>query len=822
MKVSEIVEGIRVEPNNIYLTPPNKNVAIINGRLYLVEPIKNNGINLPIDYFFKSMSQFLKEKAICIILSGTASDGTQGLKVVKEQGGMAMVQSPESAKYDGMPRSAISTGLVDFILPVEKMPAAILKYIQTPYIGGIRRAIVTNHQYPEYIPKVFAHIQAATGHDFSQYKQNSIRRRIERRMAVHQIDNISDYEKYISNTPVEIEILFKDILIGVTNFFRNAEAFKFLRLKAVPELLESRDNNSQLRIWVVGCSTGEEAYSIAILFLEAMNKLKKHLNIQIYATDIDPQAIDYARAGIYPESIAADLSKKRLNQYFLKENNYYKVKKQVREMIIFAIQDIIKDPPFSKMDLISCRNLLIYMDNELHKKVLSLFHYALNEEGLLFLGPSETIGDFNDLFQSLSSKWKIYKHRGRMGELSVKYPDIPYYQSFISQGDNKKRIPVKVDIQDAAERIIIENYSPSCVLINERFDIVHFIGKTDKYLEPPRGKASFNILKMARESLRFKLNTALHNAIKQKMVITYDSLQIKYNNEIRIIDLTVRPLIDADMPAGFMMVIFHDKTPLEKPGQKKGRKVIKNETDSVVARLEQELLSTKEHLQSTIEEMETSNEELKSTNEEMQSINEELQSTNEELETSKEELQSTNEELVTVNNELQKKVDELSQVNNYINNLLASTDIGTIFLDTNHRIKLFTPAMTKIFNLLQTDIGRPISDITTKLKYENLVKDAEEVLNTLIKKEVEVQDKKSNWFTVHILPYRTTENVIDGIVMTFVDINSIRYGKKLEKELAEGKKLHEGLKRDKENLQELVDQRTAELNREITKSKKKK
>lgn len=800
MKISEIEDGMKIEPNRVYLNPPNKNVVIVDGTLQLLPLVKTDGINLPIDCFFRSMAEELGEKAICIILSGTATDGTLGLKAVKGEGGIAMVQDPNSAKYDGMPRSAIATGLVDFILPVENIPGELVKYIQTPYIEGPRKVQISDDQFTNCTRKVFALVRSATGHDFSHYKQNTIRRRIERRMAVHQIDKISDYVKYLQNTPPEVDTLFKDMLIGVTNFFRDPEAFKFLEEKAIPDMLKTRSPGTQIRIWTVGCSTGEEAYSTAILLSEVMDKLKEHFDIQVFATDIDSQAIEYARMGVYPDSIAADVSEERLNKFFIKVENTYKVKKQVRETIVFAVQNVIKDPPFSKIDMVVCRNLLIYMDSDLQKRILPLCHYTLNKEGILFLGPSESIGEFTDLFQPIDRKWKIYKHKNHVVENLAEHPGLPFFYHLEPGKNEKKMMPVETDIHNVAERVILEHYAPAGVLVNERYEIVHFIGKTDRYLEPPTGKASFNITKMAREGLRFKLSTALQNAFRQKKITSYNGLRIKYNNEFRVVDLTVRPLNDINMPPGYILVIFDDITPPETPVRKKGKTTVKDGSDPVVVSLEQELESTKEHLQSTIEEMETSNEELKSTNEEFQSVNEELQSTNEELETSKEELQSTNEELVTVNTELQNKVDELSEVNNDINNLLASTDIGTIFLDTDICIKRFTPAMTKIFNLLRTDIGRPISHITSKIRYDDPHKDAREVLKTLIRKEVEVQDANGNWFAMRISPYRTTENVIDGVVMTFVDISLLKEGEhKLKEEVKERKKAEKAL-RESEDL----------------------
>jgi len=774
MEVLEMQDGMKIHPNRVYLNPADKNVVIINGALQLMIPVKTGSINLPIDCFFRSMAEDLGEKAICIILSGTATDGTLGLKAVKGEGGIAMVQDPESAKYDGMPRSAIATGVVDFILSVEKIPGELIKYVRAPYIGAPKKIRVADDKFGNYVQKVFSLIRTATGHDLSHYKQTTIRRRIERRMAVHQIDRMSNYVKYLQETPAEVDILFKDMLIGVTNFFRDPDAFSVLKDEVFPSILKAKEPESSIRIWTVGCSTGEEAYSIAILLSEAMDTLRHHLNIQIFASDIDAQAIDHARAGIYPDSIAADVSQERLHKFFVKEDNTYTVKKQLREMIIFATQNVIKDPPFSKIDLVSCRNLLIYMDSELQKKVLPLCHYTLNPEGILFLGPSESIGEFTDLFQPVDSKWKIFKRKDFFVEKAADYPTMPFYHGPRFNGGKEEKQPTEADIHNVAERVILDYYAPPGVLVNEKYEIVHFMGNTDRFLKTPTGKASFNVQKMAREGLRLKLSTALHNAVRQKKTISYDSLRIKQDNVYRVVDLTVRPLTEMGHARDYMLVMFDDKTPPDKPP--KGKKAMKDDPAPIVTSLERELESTKEHLQTTIEEMETSNEELKSTNEELQSVNEELQSANEELETSKEELQSTNEELVTVNTELQNKVDELSQANNDINNLLASTEIGTIFLDTDLYIKRFTPAMTKIFNLIQSDIGRSISDITSRFKNYDLNSDAKDVLRTLVKKEVEVQDGEGNWFAMRISPYRTTENVIDGVVLTFVDITQAKKG----------------------------------------------
>ncbi|MBU2646986.1 PAS domain-containing protein [bacterium] len=778
MKVVGIENGMKIEPDHIYLNPPDRNVVAENGRLLLMMPLKTGGLNLPIDCFFRSMAADLGEKAICIILSGTATDGTLGLKAVKGEGGIAMVQEPNTAKYDGMPRSAIATGVVDVILPVEMLPGKLLKVARAPYISNKPKPKSIDDRFKAYIQTIFALIRHSAGHDLSHYKHTTIHRRIERRMAVHQIDRIADYVTFLEKNPAEVDILFKDMLIGVTSFFRDVEAYRILEEEILPALLNSREPDSLLRIWIVGCSTGEEAYSLAILLLEVMDRVKKRQNFQIFASDIDAAAIGQARLGVYPDSIAADVSEERLRRYFVKEDSIYRIKKQIREMIVFAQHNVIMDPPFSKIDLVSCRNLLIYMDSPLQKKVLPLFHYTLRADGLLFLGTSESIGEFTDLFRPLDTKWKIFRKLELFSGKRGDYPAMPFYYS---QGhpQSQPRAQMEQDIQSVAEKVILSNYALPGVLVNRQYDIIHFLGKTDRFLETPIGKASFNVLSMAREGLRTKLSTALNKAVKEKKTCSCEAVRVRHNDDIRIISLTVRPLLEVTTPGAFFLVMFDEKSRVSKTTPANGQKPIAGDPDPALTSLEQELDATREHLQTTIEELETSNEELKSANEELQSVNEELQSTNEELETSKEELQSTNEELVTVNTELQQRVNELSVAHNDINNLLASTEIGTVFLDIDLNIRRFTPAITKIFNLIVTDVGRSILDITASVPFDMLYADMQHVLETLEKTEREIQDRHGLWYSVRINAYRTIDNVIDGVVMTFTNITKVRQTEKL-------------------------------------------
>ena len=770
MQVAEIQDGMKIEPNCIYLNPPNKDVSIMNGKLYLLDPTQARGARMSIDAFFRSLAECQGDKAICIVLSGTGTDGTFGLKSVKGAGGMAMAQEEAQARYDSMPKSAIDTGLVDYVLPVEKMAGELIKYVKHPYIESSEKAPNIKEKFENDTQKIFMLIRSNTGHDFSHYKQNTIHRRIERRMAVHQLGKISDYVHYLQDNPIEIKTLFKDLLITVTNFFRDAKAFDALDKKVVTAILETRPRDTNIRVWVPGCATGEEAYSVAMLFDEVMQTLKKHFNVQIFATDIDKEAIEKARLGVYPDSIAADVSAKRLKRFFVPQENAYRIKKQIREMVVFAVQSITKDAPFSKLDLVCCRNLLIYLDSTLQKKVLPLFHYTLNPGGFLFLGTSETIGDFSDRFSPVDMKWKIFKRKDAIVNRGAEFPAKPFYEAAEPAKAKKKAVPTAANIRQMAERAILDSYAPPCVLIDEKLDILYCHGETDKYLTLPIGEPSFNILKMAREDIRYKLSNLLRRAAKEQSIIISEGVNIRYNDEMETVRIIVRPVTELPMIEGFMMVTFESKPPAGAAGEKKKKPAVKKSAEPRLAALEQELQSTKEYLQTTIEELETSNEELKSTNEELQSTNEELQSTNEEMETSREELQSTNEELQTVNAELQDKVGQLSGANNDLNNLMSSTEIATIFLDNDLCIKRFTPKMTNVFKLIGTDVGRPVSDIMHTLDYHDLTKDVREVLDNLGRIEKELRSKDGTWFLVRILPYRTVDNAIDGVVVTFIDV----------------------------------------------------
>ncbi len=775
MSVSLVEDGMKVHPNAVYVIPPNKSMAILHGVLHLMTPAMSGGFKLPVDLFFRSLANDQGSNAIGIILSGTGSDGTLGLKEIRGQGGMVMVQDPGTASYDGMPRSAQTTGMVDYILPPEKMPEQLLNY--TKHIAIRKEAKITPiaGNIPEALQKILILVRNQTGHDLSLYKPNTICRRIERRMNIHQITTIENYVRYLEQNSHEVVILFKELLIGVTSFFRDPEAFKALKEKVLPALLKGKPKDFYLRVWIPGCSTGEEPYSLAITLREYMQEHKHDFKVQIFATDIDHDAIEKARSGIYPVSIAADVNPDCLEQFFTHEDTIYRVKKDIREMVIFAVQNVINDPPFTKLDLICCRNLLIYLSSELQKKLVPIFHYSLKTSGILFLGSAESIGGFLDLFTVVDKKWKVFEARERRvsNRPYVEFPLTPHVVEHSETGSTTHiGIDKEINTAQIVEKVLLGKYAPACVVINEKSEVIYIHGRTGNYLEPASGEPNFNLLEMARQGLKIKLGNAIRKVLSHKQEVRYEGVQVKDNGGLQFINVTVMPFSEQKTMQGLMMVVFEIAPPPMKVLPEKGKRYSVKKEDKRIEELEQELLYTRENLQTTIEEMDTTNEELKSTNEELQSTNEELQSTNEEMETSKEELQSLNEELVTVNAELEGRVDELARSSDDMKNLLVSTHIATIFLDMNLCITRFTPKSSEIINLIQTDVGRPIAHIVSNLRYENLLDDAKKVLDTLVFTEKEVEGEGGQWYIMRISPYRTTDNVIDGVVITFEDITA--------------------------------------------------
>lgn len=764
MTVLPIMNNQTVQAGCIYVLPPGKNVSIQAGRLQLIEQAVHTPPKMPIDFFLCSLAKDQGHKGICIILSGMGHDGSLGLRTLREHGALVLAQTAKSALYEGMPKSAIDTGLVDYILLPEDMFAFIIKYIAHLHDKTIKLEASISDEINQILKLVKTH----TGHDFSQYKPNTVFRRIQKRLSLLQLQNLSAYLTYLQYNPSETVLLLKKLLINVTNFFRNPCAFEALKHVLLDTLLKDRPAGEGIRIWIPGCATGEEAYSIAIILQECMSVLKKDLNVQIFGTDIDKEAIEIARAGIFPASIDLEISAERLSHYFIKKDDSYQVKGKIRKMILFAEQNVITDPPFTRLDLLSCRNLLIYFNAFLQKKILSLFHYTLNPGGILFLGTSETIGSARNLFSMPDKKWKIFKRHDSESSLKTvmdlrmnqpsELRDIKMIEKNPHEGEH--------NLSNLVKHILLKNHTPACVIIDEKGIIIYAYGKTSKFLEFATGEVKLHFMDMVRTELKSQLFAAVQQAIAQQKENTFKELRI--TGEEGFIEVKVRPIIEANVfKRKLVLIIFEEKTtPAQTVLKKKKRDPEKN------IPLELELQYTKESLQTTIEELETSNQELKSSNEAVQFTNEELQSINEELETSKEELQSLNEKLTTMNVELENRIEQLSSTHDDIRNLLDNTEIATIFLDKDLCIKHFTPKATEIINLIATDIGRPISHIVSNLQYEKLLEDARSVLNTLEPKTTEGIDKSGRWYLIRIIPYRTITHIIDGVVVTFLNIHA--------------------------------------------------
>jgi chemotaxis methyl-accepting protein methylase len=779
MEVFQVRDRMKVKPNCVYVIPPNKDMSILHGVLHLFAPTAPRGLRLPIDFFLRSLAEDRQEQSVGVILSGMGSDGTMGLRAIKEKAGLVLVQEPSSAKFDSMPRSAIDAGLADLVAPAEALPGKIVSYLQ-------HARVITRTERPleekerSALEKVVILLRARTGQDFSLYKKNTVYRRIERRMGIHQLNRIADYVRYLQENPQELELLFKELLIGVTSFFRDPAAWEQLQSEAIPALLASRPAGGTLRAWSAGCSTGEEAYSLAMTFKEVLGQVRPagSFTLQIFATDLDRDAIDKARQGFYPANIAADVSAERLHRFFIKEGAGYRVGKEIREMVTFATQNVIMDPPFTKLDILICRNLLIYLTPELQKKLLPLFHYSLNPGGILFLGSAESLNTATELFTPLHIKSRLFCHR----ESILPAEPLVFPSAFTSHLPevSKELLILKpaANLQVLADQLLLQHFSPPAVLTNDKGDILYINGRTGKYLEPAAGKANWNIFAMAREGLRFELGSAFQKALRQKEGVTVKGLKLG-DGSTQIVDITVQTVAEPEALRGMVMIVFTAVAPTPEK-QAPDRSGASASCSKRTAELEQELRQLREELQTTREEMQSSQEELKSTNEELQSTNEELQSTNEELTTSREEMQSLNEELQTVNAEQQSKMDELARINNDMRNLLNSTEIVTVFLDNDLHVRRFTSGANKLFKLIPGDVGRPLSDIASDLLYPGMIDQAREVLRTLVFSEQQIVATDGRWFTVRIMPYRTMEDVIGGVVITFAEITA---GKKLESEL---------------------------------------
>ena len=776
MDVLQVQSETQLQPNRVYVIPPNAILTVEGGILRPSPPVQARGHRAPINIFFRSLAEDQAENAVCVVLSGSGSDGSIGLKSIKEFGGLAIAQD-DSAKYDSMPRNAVMTGLVDYVLPVEEIPAKLIEYAR--HRDGLRAStgedgILTGTA--DYLQQICSLLRRRLGHDFSNYKQSTLIRRIQRRIQVTQNASAEEYLKYLQSESEEVSLLFKDLLIGVTHFFRDRESFDTLQHRVIASLVENSAANKSIRIWVAGCSSGEEAYSIAMLVSEEMERQNVRAPVQIFATDIDERALEQARHARYPESVAEQVTPERLDRFFSKQDGLYQIAKHLRDMCIFSQHSLISNPPFSRLDLISCRNLLIYFDSSLQKKLIPLFHYALREDGYLFLGSSENLAEHGELFRTADKPHRIFQRRESMIPPQIDFPlvDNSAYRQ-LSQSSPEPVLNRRMQVTRSIERVILQDYAPACVIINEHNDVVYFFGRTGKYLEPSQGIPSNNLFDLARRGLRIDLRAAIQAAKETQKAAVREKVSIEREERIQSVKLTVRPVKETAIDSDLLMVIFQD---VGEPMSFDQAQVDGNEPTGetqVVQQLEDELRVTKDHLRSTIEELETSNEELKSANEELLSMNEELQSSNEELQTSKEEMQSINEELETVNSELRNKVEELDAVNSDIQNLFESTRIATVFLDLNLRIKRFTPAATTLFNFIGTDVGRPLTDISLSLEgLDDIGSEVRSVSQSLVPVEHEVQLQGEAYYKMRIMPYRTIENVIDGTVLTFVDVTDLR------------------------------------------------
>jgi two-component system CheB/CheR fusion protein len=765
MPVIEAQDQMQVMPNCVYVIPSNRDMTIFHGALQLGIPEAPHGQRMPVDLFLRSLAEDQGEKAVGIILSGTGTDGTLGLRAILGAGGITMAQETASAKFDGMPASAIQAGYVTHVLPVEKMPEALLSGLATLTLPPLSPPVALSG-----VNHILMQLRTSTGHDFSLYKKSTITRRIQRRMSQNGIADTETYVHYLKEHPSEIASLFKELLINVTNFFRDPEAFAVLKQDILPALFSDKPDNYAFRVWVPGCSTGEETYSIAIVFRELIDKIRRDIKVQIYSTDLSEDTITIARAGLYPPNISLDITPERLRRFFIKEERGYRVKKEIREMVVFAVQNVIKDPPFTKLDLLSCRNLMIYLEPELQNRLIPAFHYALKPGGVLFLSPSESIGNHTDLFMPMNRKWKFYRAIPSSASTHVVLTSNLTWTTKSTQ--QMPQNPTKITGENLAEltrRMLLQYYAPASVVTDAKGHILYIHGETGKYLRPAPGHASLNIVDMAREGLQQELRVAIPSANQNTSIVNRE-LSVKTNGEFQPVLLNVRTVLNPNDQQPLLLISFQDieQSPCKPAGKRKHTS--NPEEQRHIEELECELTHTKESLRATIEEQFASNEELKCANEELQSTNEELQSTNEELETSKEELQSINEELVTVNSELQAKIVQLADMQNDMKNLLDNTHIGTIFLDQNLVIRRFTRDATNIYRLAASDIGRSLGDIKPELEGGDLLDAVHSVLDNLAPIEREVKTVNGNWYLARIQPYRTLENMIDGVVLTFTNI----------------------------------------------------
>jgi two-component system CheB/CheR fusion protein len=781
MKVSQVDRTTKVQPNHVYVIPPNQVMSISKRTLHLQEPEADtkHGLRLPIDSFLLSLAEDAAEQSIGIILSGMGSDGSKGMRAIKEQGGLTLAQEPSSAKFDSMPKSAIDAGLVDIIAPAEELPARIIDFFGCATLRWNSEQDLREKEQNSF-EKITTLLKAKTRHDFSLYKPASLYRRIERRMSIHKIDSITNYAKFLQKNSHEVDLLFKELLIGVTNFFRDPVMWEELKSEALPKILSAYPEGGALRAWSCGCSTGEEAYSLAMTFTEALDQHSRpeDYTLQIFATDLDADAVEKARRALYTAAIEADVSAERLKRFFIRQDNKYLIRKEIREMVTFAQQNVAMDPPFTKLDILICRNLLIYLSPELQKKLMPLFHYSLKPGGLLFLGSAETVGSQTELFSAEHIRSKLYwRNNLKLHAGSITFPSAFISNPIASLPLKSLMLKTADNIQQLADTLILQHCSAPTVLTTDQGDVVYISGKTGKYLEPAAGKANWNIFAMVREGIRYELGTAFSNALQQREPVTVRGTLVDAHNYTQIVDMTFMKIEEPEALRGMVMIAFKDVSLQPKARRKKTGTLPDSKQ---MEELEQELLKSREEARTTREEMQTTHEELKSTNEELQSTNEELQSTNEELTTSKEEMQSMNEELQSVNAEQSNRLDDFMRVNNDMENLLNSTEIVTVFLDNNLQVRRYTTGANRLFKLIPGDVGRPLTDIVSDLNYPKLYDHVQDVLRKLISVENIVPTNDGRCFMVRIMPYRTMDKVIDGVVITCIDITA---AKKIEHEL---------------------------------------
>jgi two-component system CheB/CheR fusion protein len=781
MAVIEVEEERRVEPDVVYVIPPGKDMVISHGSLQLL-PREAKGPHRPIDGFLRSLGEDKKDLAIGVILSGSGSDGAAGLAAIKAQGGITFAQD-DTALHDSMPRSAIAAGCVDSVLAPEQIAQEIARIARHPYAKSGQ----PERQHEADLAEILQLVREATGADFTNYKRNTLLRRVTRRMVLHRLEGFRDYLKLLQDNRLEVERLFQDILINVTNFFRSPEAFDVLRARVFPRLAHGRPRTESVRMWVLGCSTGEEAYSLAIAWMEFADEHELRFPVQIYATDLNETGIHRARTGVYSKAIVQDVSAERLRRFFDEVDGGYRIRKAIRDLCVFAKHNVLNDPPFSHIDVISCRNMLIYLEPVLQQRIVSMLHYALKPNGFLFLGASETIGSYRHLFEIEDAKAKIYAKKPARVQPDAFLPLVGHPRlapaRIQRQGNLREPKEFAVDPQREVDRILLGRYAPAAVVVNEDLDIVQFRGETGLYLTPAAGKASLNVIKMAREGLLVPLRALLHRAQKEDVPASEKAVQVRSNGGYRQVDLHVLPIRVPSTKERTFLLLFEDSTngehgsgahPEERVEVEGGPTGTQEDKDVANSLLAKELAATREYLQSVIEQQEAVNEELQSANEEVQSANEELQSINEELETSKEEIQSSNEELTTVNEELHDRNDQLNQVNNDLNNLLSSVKHAIVMVSHDLRIRRFTPTAEKLLNLITADVGRPISDIKLNVSVANLEELLTEVIDTVSPKELEVQDRQGRWYLMLLRPYRTAENQIDGAVLMLFDIDALK------------------------------------------------